>query len=48
MLLNGLQKRTKYFSLCWDIFKIKIIPMVSYVSPEAKSQALNYPKIMGC
>lgn len=48
MLLDGLQKRTKYFSLCWDIFKIKMIPMVSYVSPEAKSQALNYPKIMGC
>ena len=48
MLLNGLQKRTKYFSLCWDIFKIKMIPKVSYVSPEAKSQALNYPKIMGC
>lgn len=42
----GYKKNPKYFSLCWDIFKIKMISIVSYVSPEAKSQALSCPQSM--
>lgn len=42
----GYKKTPKYFSFCRDIFKIKMISIVSYVSPEAKSQALSCPQIV--